>query len=474
MATAPVKEGDVLAGKYRVERVLGVGGMGVVVAARHQDLDQQVAVKFLLPEIAEHGDAAERFRREARAAVKITSEHVARVIDVGTLEEGVPYMVMEYLSGNDLSDELRKRGPLPVEEAVGFVLQACEAVAEAHAAGIVHRDLKPANLFLHKRADGTRIVKVLDFGISKSVGTGMDLALTSTAALIGSPLYMSPEQMHSAKSVDARTDIWSLGAILYQLLAGRPPYVGESLPQLCSALLNESPRPLADFRSDVPEGLEQALLGALTKDREQRYPGIPQFVRALEPYAAVEMQVHARRAERLLSSHDVSLDEDLTRVEGSSRGVEDVGHSATIPSTPPPGDRPSAAGASTQASWGKTDPGKPRSRVVPVAVVAVLVAGALVAFGISRTQAVAEPSAAAAAASAPAAEAPEPAVPEPAPTPQVTPEPSASAAADAGSAATSAAPIVTPPKVEVRAPRAVEKTVPKKPPSVPTDFGGRR
>ncbi len=273
MGLAPVAEGDLIAGKYRVEQVLGEGGMGVVVAARHVELDQRVAVKFLLPEIAEHGDAAERFRREARAAVKITSEHVARVLDVGTTEAGVPYMVMEYLSGNDVSDELTKRKQIPVAEAVGWVMQASEAVAEAHAAGIVHRDLKPANLFLHQRADGSRLVKVLDFGISKSVSGGSvaDLALTSTSALIGSPLYMSPEQMHSAKGVDARTDIWSLGVILFQLLAGRPPYVGESLPMLCSALLHDAPPPLSDFRSDVPPELEAAILGALQKDRTKRY-----------------------------------------------------------------------------------------------------------------------------------------------------------------------------------------------------------
>src|SRR3954465_531507 len=163
-----VHEGQILAGKFRIERVLGQGGMGVVVAATHLQLDQRVALKFLLPEALSNPEAVERFAREARAAVKIKSEHVARVADVGTLESGAPYMVMEYLEGSDLATWLQQRGKLPVEQAIEFVLQACEAIAEAHALGIVHRDLKPANLFVIQRADGVLAVKVLDFGISKA------------------------------------------------------------------------------------------------------------------------------------------------------------------------------------------------------------------------------------------------------------------------------------------------------------------
>ena len=215
---SPVQEGDVLAGKYRVEKVLGFGGMGVVVSAFRGDLEQRVAVKFLSEAAAERTDAAERFRREARAAAKIRSEHVARVLDVGTLDTGLPYMVMEFLEGNDISDELNQHPHgLPMVEAVDFMLQAIEALAEAHAAGVVHRDLKPGNIFLARRADGSRRVKVLDFGISKALsGTSVEeLSLTKTAALIGSPLYMAPEQMRSAKDVDTRADIWSLGAMLY-------------------------------------------------------------------------------------------------------------------------------------------------------------------------------------------------------------------------------------------------------------------
>src|SRR6188768_2962187 len=204
-----LREGHVLAGKYRIERVLGQGGMGVVVAATHLQLGERVALKFLLPQAIHNPEAVERFAREARAAVKIKSEHVARVSDVGLLESGAPYMVMEYLEGYDLSTWLQQRGPLPVEQAVEFILQACEAIAEAHALGIVHRDLKPANLFVIQRADGVLSVKVLDFGISKATGLIGSGDMTTTSAVMGSPYYMSPEQMGSTKDTDTRADIWA-------------------------------------------------------------------------------------------------------------------------------------------------------------------------------------------------------------------------------------------------------------------------
>ncbi len=227
-----VAPGTVLAGKYRVTRVLGEGGMGVVVAATHIQLDEPVALKFMLPSALGSTEAIARFLREARSAVKLKSEHVARVSDVGTLDTGAPYIVMEYLEGSDLAGELLTRGPLPPTDTVEYVVQACDALAEAHALGIVHRDLKPANLFVTRRRDGSPLVKVLDFGISKSsalneVGGGG--SLTKTGGLMGSPVYMSPEQMKSAKDTDARTDIWALGIILYELVGGRTPFESETL-----------------------------------------------------------------------------------------------------------------------------------------------------------------------------------------------------------------------------------------------------
>ena len=188
--------GDLLADKYRVERLIGVGGMGAVLAAKHIDLDERVAIKMLLPHIPTHGEPVARFLREAQAAAKIRSDHVVRIYDVGRLDSGAPFIVMEYLEGSDLAQTTDARGPLPIEDAVGYVLQACEAIASAHALGIVHRDLKPANLFLTTMPDGSARVKVLDFGISK-VSRGdvsSSMGLTSTTSIMGTPAFMPPEQ----------------------------------------------------------------------------------------------------------------------------------------------------------------------------------------------------------------------------------------------------------------------------------------
>ena len=209
-----IEPGQILAGKFQIERVLGRGGMGVVVAAQHLQLGQLVALKFLLPEALRNPEVTERFLREARAAVRLKSEHVGRVIDVGTLDDGAPYLVMEYLEGQDLDSFREEHERLPVAQVVSFVLQASEAIAEAHSIGIIHRDLKPANLFLTVRADGSPTVKVLDFGIAKATEGSEDFSLTKTATVMGSPAYMSPEQLRSARDVDARSDIWAIGVIL--------------------------------------------------------------------------------------------------------------------------------------------------------------------------------------------------------------------------------------------------------------------
>jgi serine/threonine protein kinase len=340
MADSPVTEGQILAGKYRVEKVLGSGGMGVVVAAWHLELEQRVAVKFLHPLAMERTDTAERFRREARSAAKIRSEHVARVIDVGIMEGGVPYMVMEYLEGHDISDEMQKVGMLPIADAIDFVLQAIEALAEAHAAGIVHRDLKPANLFIAHRADGTRIVKVLDFGISKSLlgGSVAELSLTRTSTLIGSPLYMSPEQMRSAKDVDTRTDIWSLGVIMYEMITGQPPYTGDSIPALCASLLSDTPVSMQAIRADVPPELEEAVMRCLVKDRAGRFSTVSELARALAPFGSLSSQLHVDRASRVLGVTDVSF--------------ADVPMSAPLRASRP---TPSPPVRGTIDSWGRTD-----------------------------------------------------------------------------------------------------------------------
>jgi eukaryotic-like serine/threonine-protein kinase len=327
---APVQPGQVLAGKYLVEKVIGVGGMGVVVAARHLQLDERVALKFLLPEALGSADVVARFGREARSAVKIKSEHVARVIDVGVLETGAPYMVMEYLEGRDLSAIVHEQGPLPVADVVEYVVQACEALAEAHALGIVHRDMKPANLFLSRRADGSKMVKVLDFGISKASLTGAafaDLSLTRTTAVMGSPLYMSPEQMKSARDVDHRSDIWSMGVVLHELLTGKVAFEGESITQLCAAVLQEPPPPLRLVRPDAPEELERVVLRCLEKGPAQRYQSMGELAIALTPFGPDRIRVSAERSAALsasagLSSPDLKLPVvRATATTGSRTGV---------------------------------------------------------------------------------------------------------------------------------------------------------
>ncbi|HEX4339070.1 MAG TPA: serine/threonine-protein kinase [Polyangiaceae bacterium] len=308
MSAARVQAGDILAGKYRVERVLGEGGMGIVVAAFHLALEQRVAVKFLRKDMADRGDAAERFRREARAVARIQSEHVARVLDVGSMDDGETYIVMEYLDGNDLAEELRQRGALPLDESIDIALQVADAVSDAHASGIVHRDLKPANVFLIRRPDGSRLAKVLDFGISKSllVDSASNFSLTQTSTVMGSPLYMSPEQMRSARDVDGRTDIWALGAILYECLAGAPPHGGSSLPEICTSLLHDTPRPLETQRGDLPPGLSAVIMRCLAKDRADRFPSMRDFTLALLPCMPEGMTSAVHAAGTRVSSYGAS------------------------------------------------------------------------------------------------------------------------------------------------------------------------
>ena len=336
---AGVCEGDILAGKYRVEKILGSGGMGVVVAAHHVHLDQRVALKFLLPEALNNPEAVARFAREGRAAVKIKSEHIARVIDVGVLENGAPYIVMEYLEGGDLAAWLRQRGPLPMEQAVEFILQACEALADAHGLGIVHRDLKPANLFCVRRSDGLLSIKVLDFGISKVTGsaaTGSDMGMTKTSVMMGSPLYMSPEQMRSSRDVDARTDIWALGIILFELLVGHPPFYADSIPELYVKVLTTSAGSILQKRPDLPAGLDAAIARCLGKSPADRYLNVAELANALAEFAP-------KRAR--------------ATIERISRVIQNAGLSASALALPPSSDPAVRAGPSsppTQTAWGET------------------------------------------------------------------------------------------------------------------------
>lgn len=273
--------GDVLLGKYRVDHVLGHGSMGVIVAARHVGLGTEVAIKWLNDWMAADAEAVARFEQEARAAARIRGDHVVRVLDIGTLEDGSPAMVMERLDGEDLARRLERSGSLPVEEAADYVLQACDGVGEAHALGIVHRDLKPENLFCAIRSNGACCVKVLDFGISKIAS----LSLTRTNSIMGSPYYMSPEQMSSPRDVDARADIWALGVVLHELITGSVPFGGNSFPEVCLRVIQSPPASMLDARPEAPFGLQAIILRCLEKDRSRRFAEVAELANALAPFA---------------------------------------------------------------------------------------------------------------------------------------------------------------------------------------------
>jgi len=278
--------GTILAQRYEVERLLGVGGMGYVVRARQIFTDQLVAVKLLLPERARDRAIVARFLREARAAARLKSEHVCRILDVGMLDDGVPYIAMEYLDGQDLGTVLQERGALTVREAVACVRQVCEAVAEAHALGIVHRDLKPRNRFLSMRPDGSGSIKVLDFGVAKILdATSEQLQLTSDGAILGSPAYMAPEQMMSARTVDTRADVWALGVVLFELLGGRSPFAAPSVNATCARVLTQTAPRLGDLGVTVPPQLEALIARCLEKDRARRLATVTELSEALAPFA---------------------------------------------------------------------------------------------------------------------------------------------------------------------------------------------
>ncbi len=387
-----VQEGQVLAGKYRIDRQIGEGGMGMVVAAHHLELDEPVAIKFLLPQALGNADAVMRFAREARASVKIKSEHVARTLDVGKLENGAPYIVMEYLHGSDLSARLRKSGPLDIVQAVDFTLQACQALADAHAIGIVHRDIKPSNLFVIRKTDGHESVKVLDFGISKVTGlagAGTDMGMTRTQTIMGSPLYMSPEQMASSRDAGASSDIWALGVTLHELLTGRAPFEAESITELCSKVLTQSSPRLREGRSDIPEGLQAIIDKCLEKDPAKRYLNMAELAIALMPFGTKRGRIAGEGAVRVLQTAGVS-----------------TGPLVLPPSSTSMAPSPLIAQVSTGtvAPWSQTQPGGKRRTglLIGAAAVALFIGAAVVAVVVMMRKPVPQTSAAAASLTVPA------------------------------------------------------------------------
>ncbi len=293
----PLKPGDVIDGRYVVERLLGQGGMGAVFVAHEEQLARRVAIKVLLGEGVTGAEAVLRFEREARAAAALESEHVTRIFSVGRLASGLPFMAMELLDGEDLAHALARRGPLPPLEVASVVAQACDALSEAHARGIVHRDLKPANLFLARRANGTVTLKVLDFGISKAnEPASTNNALTATSALMGTPMYMSPEQLREVKNVDGHADVWALGVTMFELLTGVLPFNASGLAELCVKVLTEPPPLLMAFRRDVPPPLAHAIDRCLQKESGRR-PGAAELGAALRDL----LRVHDAGSEPRLS-----------------------------------------------------------------------------------------------------------------------------------------------------------------------------
>ncbi|WP_394850602.1 protein kinase [Pendulispora brunnea] len=306
--------GEIIAGKFRVDRILGQGGMGVVVLATHLVLEEQFALKLLRPELAADPEIVERFSREAKACVRIKSEYVARVHDVGMRGDGTPFMVMEYLEGIDLGTALHESGPLPIAEAVEYVVQACEALAQAHAIGIVHRDIKPENLFMVNQMEGWSSIKLLDFGISKAIPAprSQDFAARNRPGnvretrMMGTPHYMSPEQMQQLETIDGRSDIWSLGVVLYELLTAHYAWDGATVREVTQAILKGKAPLLEEVRRDAPPGLSHVIERCLEKDPELRYANVAELAIALLPFAPRRARISAERSVSVIRAAGLS------------------------------------------------------------------------------------------------------------------------------------------------------------------------
>jgi serine/threonine-protein kinase len=350
-----IQTGTVLEGKYLVGRVVGTGAVGIVYEAKNVELDETVAIKCLRPEMMAEPSIVGRFAREAKASAGLKSEYVATVFDVGTTPTGAPYIVMEYLDGKDLGTVVAEGGSIGPRTAVEYALHVCEALAVAHAKGIVHRDIKPENLHLTERAGGIKIVKVLDFGISKAALTGSifknAVPLVKTVNLMGTPLYMSPEQVRVTDSVDVRSDIWSLGMVIYEMLTGQTAFDGQSITEICAQILEATPRPIEMYRNDLPSGLVEVIHRCLTKDVNKRYQNVAELALALMPFGPKRTRLNVERAVAVLQaaghlSASVTVNSTMppsptdflyTPIPGSGRLPSDLAppSSSSVPISPP-------------------------------------------------------------------------------------------------------------------------------------------
>lgn len=281
-----IEPGAILAGKYAVECVVGRGGAGIVLAARHTTLKCRVAVKLLRTDSACDAETSARFVREGQIAAQIQSEHVARVLDAGTLPNGAPFLVMEYLEGCDLSALLQLNGPLSIEAAVEYVKQACAGLAAAHALDIVHRDLKPSNLFLTSLPDGSPLVKLIDFGIAEVKGALPSTCSENDLAVMGSLPFMAPEQLRGDRCIDRRSDIWALGAVLFALFSGRSPFERRYLTETCLAILTADLPDLSTLQPGLPRELGALIERCLAPEPEQRFACVAELDAALTPFSA--------------------------------------------------------------------------------------------------------------------------------------------------------------------------------------------
>jgi len=369
-------EVDTLVGqRYRVEGLLGRGGMGAVVSARDLHTGDAVALKLLPPRATRSRAAVERFLREGRAASRVASDHVVKVLEVGHEPGSAPYIVMEHLEGVTLGQLLKSRGALPIVEALHYVIEACIGVAECHAAGIVHRDLKPENLMVLGQPGLDARTKILDFGVSKAdwLERAAELRLTGTSEVLGTPTHMSPEQVRSAKSVDTRTDLWALGVILYEALTGRPPFLAANLPALCAAIVSDDPVAPRRHRPDLPAELERVVLACLEKLPDARPFSVRSLAELLTPFASPA----DRRA--------------LTRIRGIAEAS--VPRISSLPPPPRPTPVPSRpppplVSASPSEELGSTDTGQfergvQRRRATAAVVLATLAACVLVVLWFS-------------------------------------------------------------------------------------------
>ena len=298
--------GTILLRKYRVDALISEGGMGSVVRAIHTELDEPVAIKILLPELVEREDIVRRFLREAKSAAKLKNAHVARVIDVGYLDgafEGRPYILMEYLEGADLRAIIKHHGPQDPSVAADLLLQACEAIAEAHSLGIIHRDIKPSNFFITRPDAVTPLLKVVDFGIATAPQGTKEV--TDTNTIVGTPHYMAPEQMRNSREANPRSDVWSLGVVLYEALEGRRPFPQEAYPELILAVGMDPPQPM----TRAPDAMRPVVMRCLEKSLARRYQSVADFALDLVPFASdpARARASAETSRRLLERHQASV-----------------------------------------------------------------------------------------------------------------------------------------------------------------------